>query len=456
MRYISFALMLLIGWSQTIAQTGAPFRTQARPVGTANTQVGLLQSGPMVGYVEMREALLWAQTTRQATVRFDYFEIQNPAKIYRTSEYITNQHEAYTARLIADEVQPGKTYGYRLYIDGREIRRPYKLQFKTPVNWRYRTTPPMLRFALGSCNFVNDPQYDRVGKPYGGNYEIFENIVKMEPDLMLWLGDNTYLREGDWYSRTGIHYRYTHTRSLAQVQPLLGGMPNYAIWDDHDYGPNDSNGSFRDKNVTLETFKLFWGNPTYGIAGGPGTTTTFERDDCQFFMLDNRYFSSHSGARGEKPTILGKEQLDWLIEALATSKATFKFVCIGGQVLSTAELFENYINIAPEERDYLLNAIVGNRIKNVIFLTGDRHHSELSTFSKNGIRIYDFTVSPLTALAYDPNRETNSNRIANTGFGARAFGMVEVIGAEGNRKLKLMLYDYSGKKVWEQNIEAQK
>ena len=107
---------------------------------------------------------------------------------------------------------------------------------------------------------------------------------------MLWLGDNIYLREADWNTRTGIMYRYTHTRSLPEMQPLLASSINYAIWDDHDFGPNDADRSYHLKNTTLEAFKLFWANPTYGIVGDSGVATTFEWGDVQFFMLDNRYF----------------------------------------------------------------------------------------------------------------------------------------------------------------------
>ncbi|GIW22755.1 MAG: hypothetical protein KatS3mg068_1762 [Candidatus Sericytochromatia bacterium] len=34
---------------------------------------------------------------------------------------------------------------------------------------------------------------------------------------MIWLGDNAYLREADWYSWRGIGKRYTHTRSLKNL-----------------------------------------------------------------------------------------------------------------------------------------------------------------------------------------------------------------------------------------------
>jgi alkaline phosphatase D len=90
--------------------------------------------------------------------------------------------------------------------------------------------------------------------------------------------------------------------------------------------------------------------------------------------------------------------MQWLIDALVTSKATFKFVAIGGQVLSNASLYENYATY-PKERAQLLDLLVKEELKNVIFLTGDRHKTELSKIKRNGIVFYDLTVSPLTSTA---------------------------------------------------------
>ena len=93
---------------------------------------------------------------------------------------------------------------------------------------------------------------------------------------MLWLGDNIYLREPDWNSWTGIIHRYTHDRATPQLQPFMASVHNYAIWDDHDFGPNDSDKSFWNKNLTLKAFKLFWANPSYGTGDIKGTTTSFQ------------------------------------------------------------------------------------------------------------------------------------------------------------------------------------
>ena len=38
----------------------------------------LINSGPMVGYSTMQEVLLWVQTSENAKVHFEYYEIDNP------------------------------------------------------------------------------------------------------------------------------------------------------------------------------------------------------------------------------------------------------------------------------------------------------------------------------------------------------------------------------------------
>jgi alkaline phosphatase D len=221
-----------------------------------HAQHPLLQSGPMVGYAEMLEVMLWAQTKSPAKVQIAYWNLSAPADTLLTDPVATEKQYACTAKLIADRVEPGQRYGYQLRIDGKRVALSYPTEFQTLPLWQWRGDPPNFTVATGSCAYVNDPPYDRPGNPYGGDYQIYEAIHKMRPDVMLWLGDNTYLREPDWNSRTGILYRNTHTRSLPEMQALMASAHNYAIWDDHDFGPNDSDGSFVHKDLTYEAFQL--------------------------------------------------------------------------------------------------------------------------------------------------------------------------------------------------------
>ncbi len=250
----------------------------------------LLQSGPMVGYSTMREVLLWVQTTEAAEVHFEYFDQENPKERFQTETYTTEAKYGFVTQLIANKILPGKTYNYELFINGKRITRDYPMTFQSQSLWQWRTDPPEVNFVIGSCNYVNETRFDRPGEPYGSDHEIFLSIHKKNPDFMVWMGDNTYLREVDWNSRTGFLHRYTHTRSLEEMQPLLASTHHYAIWDDHDYGPNDSDGSYWLKETASEIFKLFWGNPNYDVIGEGGITGSFQWADLQFFLLDNRYY----------------------------------------------------------------------------------------------------------------------------------------------------------------------
>ena len=418
-------------------------------------QNDLLLSGPMVGYCEMREAALWVQTNGPAQVYFTYASEDQPNRVFRTAVSTTQKESAFTTTHIAEQVLPGKTYKYNLYINGAQVTRPYDFSFKTPPLWHFRTDPPEMKIAMGSCVFVNDSIFDRPGTPYGSHYEIMQQIHAQQPDMMLWLGDNTYLREADWYSRTGIIHRYTHTRNMPEMQALLASTANYATWDDHDYGPNNSDYTWRNKDVALEAFKMFWANPSYGLGDNGGVTTTFEWGDAEFFVVDNRYFRTPNYKDIGERTMLGEEQLEWLIDALISSSSNFKFVMIGGQVINSADVFENYANHAPNERQRILNAIAAEGIKNVIFLTGDRHHSELSKWQRNGITVYDFTSSPLTSGTHDALDEPNRLRVEGSHVAVHNFGTMEITGPRRERKLTFRLFDSEGKELWSHEIEAQ-
>lgn len=412
-----------------------------------------VQSGPMVGYSEMREVLLWVQTKQAAKVKFMYWEQGNSTQKMSTEEVLTQKDKAFVAKLIADQVQPSKKYDYELWLDGKKMNFSYPLTFQSQTLWQWRTDPPAFKFAFGSCAYVNDAPYDRPSA-YGGDYDIYTAIYQQKPDFMVWGGDNTYLREPDWNTRTGVLYRNTHTRSLPQLQPLLASTHNYAIWDDHDFGPNDSDRSFALKNMTSEAFRLFWGNPNYVFEGA--CTSTFEWGDAQFFMLDDRWFRSPNNRKDDR-TYFGEEQLRWLVDALIGSKATFKFIVTGGQILNTAALFENYATYG-EERALLLQKIVDAKIPGVIFLTGDRHHTVLHKLNRFGTYpLYDFTVSPLTSGAGKPAdaEKTTETYVSGTNVeNKRNFGMFEITGPEKDRVLKVTIFDAKGSQQWQREIKA--
>lgn len=409
-----------------------------------------LQSGPMTGYSDFREVAIWVQTKCPQEVQLQYWRTSTPDSSWLSAPVTTSVIHGHCAHLIADQVTPGNTYEYAILIDGKKISLPYPATFVTQHLWQWRKDPNDFTFAAGSCNYINEEAYDRPGKPYGGEYQIFFAIDRDHPDLMIWLGDNTYLREVDWNSKTGIYHRYTHTRSLPQLQPLLASTHHYATWDDHDFGPDDSERSFWNKDITLQAFKDFWANPNYGIGDTEGITGTFFWEDCQFFIMDDR---SYRGPRGPTGDHFGKTQVDWLIEALRYSKASYKFICTGSQILSDAAVRENFAVFA-NERQSLLDSLDKYNIKGVVFLTGDHHHSEVSRIqTSDGDVFYDITSSPLTSATTLHLEERNQNRVQGSMINVRNYALISVTGPLDSRKCSLVYKNSDGETVYEYELK---
>jgi alkaline phosphatase D len=425
-------------------------------ISVANAQKATLQSGPMVGYCEMKEAMIWMQTSGVASVKIQYYTIEKPTEIFETASFTTIKKNGFTFRILLDQLQPGKKYNYDIFINKKKVVLPYETSFSSKKLWQWREDAPDFTIALGSCNYISEAAFDRPGKPYGTDYGIYESIAAKNPDIMLWGGDNIYLREADYDSKTGIYYRYTHSRSIKEMQPLLAKTQNFAIWDDHDFGPNDSDRSFYNKHLTQQAFKDFWANKSYGMDANQteGVYSTFNWGDAQFFLLDDRFFKSPNDRLTGEKTILGKEQLNWLIDALSTSNASFKIIVIGGQVLNSVADKENYANY-PEEKALLLKEIAENKIKGVLFISGDRHFPELSMLPRaNTYSLYDWTVSPLTSGVASEKmyNEKNEYRVAGSMFPQHNFGTISFSGNKVNRQMKLTLFDKDGKELWNKVI----
>lgn len=420
---------------------------------SASAQVAV--NGPMPGHIDLTEATIWLQCQGGCSFQLDYWPTNDVDQPKPTEIMNSDPAKGNVLEFVLVDLVPGTEYTYQVRSTIPGLAPPELFTFRTQPIWKFRTDPPEFTMALGSCTYFNERTFDRPGNPYGGGYEIFNAIADKEPDLMLWLGDNIYLREPDWGSRSGFLHRYTHTRSTPELQRLLQSTKHYAIWDDHDFGPNDADGSFVNSALAREMFDLFWPNPTNGVPGVEGITTAFSHVDVDFFLMDDRTFRVPGDMKTATPQLFGKHQLDWLIQALKYSDAPFKLVAVGNQILNTGAVYENFSTM-PVERAELLRRIDEEGITGVVFLTGDRHYTELSTLQlADGRAVHDLTVSPLTSGTYAP-KEINTLRIDGTMLDQRNFGTLTFSGKKGERVMTIRIFTADGKQAWERVIPQEK
>lgn len=427
----------------------------------------------MLGYASMAEVMILVQTDSAATVHIEYWPRDDIANRHKTDPVVTAKRTGYMAKCVADEVAAGVTYEYAVFIEGRkqevEFREDYRdgtipMTFKTPTNWRFRESghqPFDFTIGFGSCAYINEEGgYDRLnGKPYGGGYEIFESIYEVDPDTFIWLGDNVYYREPDWTSRTGMIHRWTHDRSIPHLRPMLANIPSYAIWDDHDYGPNDIGRYFWHKKEATEIFNLFHGNPTAGLPELPGIFTYFSWGDVHFYLTDNRTYRTvgdlNPGPFGYTRQMFGKQQIDWLIELMKWNRnqsvssypCTFHVVATGNQIISTTG--KDSLREFPEEWEYLFDRLVEEEIHNVVFLSGDVHRSETNRMVYKGVEFWDVTSSPLCAGPSSISNQPNPYQQAvfaneSNQVNVRNFATLSFEGSLIDRRAVIRYYDTDG------------
>lgn len=415
-----------------------------------------LVAGPMPGYSAMRATTIWLQGNHASQVTLEYWPEQQPEQRRATVPQQLTAGQQYTAHIDITGLQPGTRYAYRVLIDGGPQALAGEPVFQTQPLWQWHSEPPAFRVLAGSCAYINDAAFDRPGKPYGGNYEIFEHMAEQQPDMMLWLGDNVYFREADYDSRWAMAERYRHTRALPQLQPLLQATHHYAIWDDHDYGPNDSNRSFPLKEHSLELFRRYWGNPAHGLPDTPGVFTSFTFRDVDFFLLDDRYHRNADNAP-ETPAkaMLGEAQLAWLRDALLASRAPFKIIANGNQMLNNKTGREGW-NHFGIERSRFLEWLDETGIPGVLFLSGDVHYSALFRMERDGgYPLYELSCSPLTAGARTREFSThNPLLLPGTYVRERNYCQLDFSGPGNARLLKMSVFDAHGQLQWSREIAS--
>ena len=163
--------------------------------------------------------------------------------------------------------------------------------------------------------------------------------------------------------------------------------------------------------------------PTYPYAvEDGGIYYRFSISDVDFFVLDTRWYRSPMEDDDiEGKTMLGAQQLDWLLNGLKQSTAPFKIIFsgvslndYGGDTSSGRDGYDSWMGY-KYERNQIFSFLEDNNIQGVLLFSGDQHYpsahilnwqSPLTTESNTdssvvyslqelGPAVFDFSASPL-------------------------------------------------------------
>jgi len=354
-----------------------------------------LVHGPMLGAMTDTSATAWVRTVHETPVRVHVSTTPDMEDTVTVSDPVMAQADAdYTAEVPVRGLEPGTEYYYEVLLGPERVAIGGEdQQFRTYPR-QHRSS--QFRIAFGGCAGYT---------PH--NERMWGTIARFNPRAFLTLGDNVYIDDPE--SPDQARYRYYRRQSRPKFQRLVSGSPVYSIWDDHDFGMNDSWGGPKEeipywKPMVWEIFTQNWVNPTYGSGDQPGGWFDTHIGDVHFIFLDGRYYREdagrHEGEGVENPSMLGPDQLAWLEETLTSSEATFKVLVSPvswhyDAKGSSADVdgWAGYKN----EREEIFSWIDEHEIEGVLLMSSDRHRSDAwVTEREDGYDLYEVSSGQFT------------------------------------------------------------
>lgn len=386
---------------------------------------------PTVGIAYDNQVPILVKGISEGKVRIEYRKTADSFGSF-TGWGQLSEKNSLTTNLFLKDLDAGTDYTYRIEFEDESYSKWFK--FKT---FPEQGKAGKFNFIFSSC----------VREKYLG-YNVFGQIEQLSPSFVALLGDQMYAdydgdinkielyRTNDSLRQAAIMkgeiilkdttvleaFRNKYTRIFdSNYQHMVSKIPVVATWDDHDYGQDNSDSTYRYKEEAKKVFKENFPDYPFEQKDG-GLYYKFSIADVDVFVIDTRWYRSPmQNDDGEGKTVLGLVQELWLKNGLKNSKAKIKIILssvslnnYGGDT-STGRLgIDNWTGYMYELKK-ILSFIDENDIKGVLVFSGDQHYpsadilnwkkpfspvsqtdtSIVYSIGDLGTSVFDFSASPL-------------------------------------------------------------
>ena len=424
-------------------------RAASRPV---------ISHGVQSGDVDQTSGIVWARSDRPARLHIEIATTESFADARKLKPVTALPGTDLAAKRLVTGLPPDQTIFYRLRCaDLGDVN-----GVSEPVIGRFRTAPANQR----GVRFVWSA--DTAGQGFGinpedGGMKTYATMAAHDPDFFVHSGDTIYAdgpirpevetANGLWknivadsvdkVAETLSEFRGRFKYNLRDENLLAfnAQVPTFCQWDDHEVVDNWSWGKdltaddrYKEKSIEILSERAARAlHEMMPIRHLPGDPLRVYRKIAygpllDVFFLDLRRYRGANGASLEtvmtpQSRILGARQLDWLRQALAASKATWKVIAsdmpIGlivwddWKAKKGVEAIANGDQGGPLGRELeiaeLLAFIRRAKIGNIVWLTGDVHYTAAHLYSPDKARFQDFepfwefVSGPLNAGTFGPN-----------------------------------------------------
>ncbi len=256
-------------------------------------------------------------------------------------------------------LQPNKEYNYTIEANG-----------EVGSTGRFHTFadgPMSFRIGFASCATT------------GSNHRIFSTLKDLRLHLFIHMGDFHY---EDIAGNSPSLFRQTYDRVLSSPRQgsFYRSTPIAYVYDDHDFGQDDADGTSPSKPAALQVYQQCV--PHYPLSRVDGKIRTIQQaftvGRVRFLMLDVRSERTpEEKPDGSNNTMLGKEQLEWLRGELREAAQRYPLVVLVNPVSwitkrtpGSSDGWELY----NHERTIIADMIKETKlVDRLIMLSGDGH-----------------------------------------------------------------------------------
>jgi phosphodiesterase/alkaline phosphatase D-like protein len=256
------------------------------------------------------------------------------------------------ATFAVDQLSPATLYNYA--VTGSSAR--LEGSFKT-----FRDGPFPFRIAFAACART------------GSASAIFREIRRLEPNLFIHMGDfhyeNISTNEPDRFFQA-----YDAVLGSPAQAALFRALPIVYMWDDHDFGSNNSDATSPSRPAALQAYGTFV--PHYPLTSTDTVQQAFSIGRVRVIVTDARAARSPMGGDPARRTMLGKAQLEWLERELEASQSAPLVLWVNSLPWITRGQERTTDGWAPYavERERIANRIAALQLTDrLVMLSGDAH-----------------------------------------------------------------------------------
>jgi hypothetical protein len=284
-------------------------------------------------------------------------------------------------------------------------------------------------------------------------YEKLAEVCKEKnPNQIIISGDIVYMEPISLTSDLSVQAAYNQLKEFTPIQDIWSEHTIKTGLDDHDLGFNDTYGNNTNVNLfrkkAQENFPLELEKEEYRIGGYTVKDITFIFGDDISNKKTNQYYNGIGYNKFESQ--LGQEQIEIIKGRLSNAWDAFGtkaliFIVLGKSMFGSIN--DTFV-FCPQERDQIFSHIKYLGLRNVFFICGDSHQSDLSEFVIDKYSNQTIREIRNSAIGSKPRNDPNDNPYQVPGSfigGKNVFGFIKLnqIGF-GIYKIFYEVYDENG------------